>query len=123
MTISGSGYDSNPQNIMWFCHLCNWAGSLPLGEYHQCKSTNLPADTGEMSGGESGVPTEPQEANNVATRFGWLLYRLGVRGLPVVWRLSGYARRDLDVDRICPRCYAAWSSGDWFWRWCRRCSR
>lgn len=61
------------------------------------------------------------EQGHSSGRFGWLLYRLGCRGVPGLWRLSGYARPGLDVDHVCPRCYAAWAGGDWFWRWCKRC--
>lgn len=43
--------------------------------------------------------------------------------LPGLWRLSGWARRGLDADKLCARCYDRWSDGVWFWRWCRECRR
>lgn len=42
--ISGSGWNTNPQNVLWFCHLCNAAFVLPAGQYHRCESTKLPKE-------------------------------------------------------------------------------
>lgn len=104
MTMSGSGYNTNPEDVYWFCHVCGWAGTLKAGHSHACEPDTSPAEC------------------HAVGRFGWLLYRLGVKGLPGLWRLSGYARPGLDVDHVCQRCYSAWSAGDWFWRWCRKCA-
>lgn len=35
--ITGSGYDTNPQNVVWFCHLCMSSFILPQGTHHTCK--------------------------------------------------------------------------------------
>ncbi len=42
--ISGSGYDTNPQNVIWFCHLCQASFTLPLGTYHQCSPSPCPGE-------------------------------------------------------------------------------
>lgn len=44
MTLSGSGWNTNPQDVLWFCHVCCWSGWLKAGTYHACS----PAHPGEV---------------------------------------------------------------------------
>lgn len=39
------------------------------------------------------------------------------------FRLSGYARGELDAELLCGECMVKWSYGEWFPRWCRYCRR
>lgn len=111
--ITGSGFNTNPGDVVWFCHLCGTSLTLPAGVRHVCESS---------TGGSNSLAKEAPRGGGAVGRFGWLLYRLGIKGLPGIWRLSGYARRHLDADSLCPDCHASWSAGDWFWRRCRKCA-
>ena len=47
MSLSGWGYDTSPQNVIWFCHLCQASFTLPLGTHHVCKPSGAPSEKGE----------------------------------------------------------------------------
>jgi hypothetical protein len=43
VTQTGFGYNTNPADVVWFCHLCSASFVLPAGTYHVCSPS--PAKT------------------------------------------------------------------------------
>lgn len=41
--ITGSGSGTNPEDVVWFCHMCNWSGVLKAGDTHWCERDALDA--------------------------------------------------------------------------------